>query len=88
MTDPFKNRTLPISGPAYDMMPVSPHNTNDLSQVAVALYIETGGTISFITAKGQTRQVAVTDFTFLPVGVRRVRTTGTTATGIHAMVLS
>ncbi|MFD1911600.1 spike base protein, RCAP_Rcc01079 family [Halodurantibacterium flavum] len=86
--NPFANRTLPLAGPAYDIVPVSTHNSNDMPVTAVALYVETGGTLSVVTAKGQTRQVAVADFSILPVGVRRVRTTGTTAGGIHALVLT
>lgn len=33
------------------------------------------------------RTVTVADQTLLPVGVRRVHATGTTATGLHALVL-
>ncbi|MFC7703020.1 hypothetical protein ACFQXB_02285 [Plastorhodobacter daqingensis] len=87
MTNPFANRTLSLSGPAYDMLPVTPNNSNDLVAVAVALYVETGGTLAFVSAKGQARQVAVADFSILPVGVRRVMQTGTTAAGIHALIV-
>ncbi len=85
--NPFSNRALPISGPAYDLLPVIPNNNTDLPAVAIGLYVETGGTLSIDTAKGETRQVAVADFSILPVGVRRVRQTGTTAVGLHALVL-
>lgn len=86
--NPFANRALPLGGPAYDIVPVTTHNTNDMPTTAIALYVEGGGTVSIVTPAGRTRQVAVTDFSILPVGVRRVRTTGTTATGIHALVLA
>jgi len=86
--NPFANRAHSLSGPATDTLPITPDDTTDLSQVAIGLYIETGGTISIDTAAGGTRTLSVADFSILPVGVRRVRATGTTATGIHALVLA
>ena len=86
--NPFANRTLSLSGPATDAMPVTPDDDTDLAQVAIGLYVETGGTISVITAAGKTRSLAVADFSILPLGVRRVRATGTTAVGLHALVLA
>jgi hypothetical protein len=88
MTNPFDNRESPLSGPAHDIMPVTPSDFSDLTVVALALYVQTGGSLSIVTEAGNTRSVTVADFSILPVGVRRVRQTGTTATGIHAMVLA
>ena len=88
MTNPFDNRESPLSGPAHDIMPVTPSDSTDLTVVALALYVQTGGSLSIVTEAGNTRSVTVADFSILPVGVRRVREAGTTATGIHAMVLA
>lgn len=88
MTDPFATRTPSLSGPATDIMPVTPSDSTDLPTVALALYVETGGAVSFVTVAGQARTVNVTDYAILPVGARRVNATGTTATGLHAMVLA
>jgi hypothetical protein len=88
VTNPFENRALSLSGPAIDMLPIVPNDTTDLSEVAVALYTETGGALSIVTAKGSVRTVNVANNSILPVGVRRVNATGTTAAGIHAMVIS
>lgn len=85
--NPFANRSHELSGPATDAMPVVPSDSVDLEHVAIGLYVQTGGTISLITAAGATRSIVVADFSILPLGVRRVRATGTTATGLHAMVL-
>ncbi len=87
MNNPFENRASSLSGPATDIMPVTPDDVTDLSEVAIALYIETGGQISLLTARNGDRTINVADKTILPVGVRRVNATGTTATGIHAMVI-
>jgi len=84
--DPFKNRVASLSGPARDALPVTPNDATDLPRVALGLYVETGGSLSIVTVAGETRGLNVADFSILPVGVRRVRATGTTATGIHALV--
>ncbi len=87
MTNPFENRISSLSGPARDLLPVTPNDSVDLAKVAVGLYVQTGGAVSIVTVAGGTRTVTVPDFSVLPVGVTRVRATGTTATGIHALVL-
>lgn len=86
--NPFENRIQALSGPATDALPVTPDDSTDLPHVAIGLYVETGGTISMVTVTGETRSMAITDFSILPVGVRRVNATGTTASGIHALVLA
>ncbi len=88
MSNPFENRALSLDGPAKDIQPVTPSDSVDLNSVATALYVETGGDLSIVTVDGQSRNVAVADFSFLPVGVRRVNATGTTAIGIHALVIT
>ena len=87
MTDPFASRALSLSGPATDIVSVQPSDTVDLPHVAIALYVEGAGTLSFVTAAGAARVVQVADFSILPVGARRVNLTGTTAQGLHALVL-
>ena len=88
MTNPFASRTPPLSGPATDIVPVTPDDSTELAHVALALYVETGGSLSLVTLHGQSRQVLVADHAILPVACRRVNATGTTASGIHAMVLA
>ena len=87
MSNPFENRVVSIQGPAQDLSPVTPDDGADLPDVAIALYVETGGTIVIDTVVGALRTVEVADFSILPVGTRRVRATGTSASGIHALVL-
>ena len=87
MTNPFQSRAPSPGGPATDILAVTPDDATNLPDAAVALYGETGGKVSLVTARGQTRTLRVADFTFLPVGARRVRATGTTAQGLHALVV-
>ncbi len=86
--NPFSNRAATLSGPATDALPVIPDDSTDLPLVAVGLYVETGGTIVIDTVRGETRTLTVADFSILPLGLRRVHATGTTATGMHALVLA
>jgi hypothetical protein len=86
--NPFENRIQALSGPASDALPVTPDDITDLPHVAIGLYVETGGTVSMQTVTGATRSIAVADFSVLPIGVRRVNATGTSASGIHALVLA
>lgn len=88
MTNPFNNRSLSLSGPATDVSPVAPNDTTDLPKVALALYIETGGSVALTTVAGENRIVTVSDFSILPVGALRVLASGTTASGIHALTVS
>lgn len=87
MKNLFDTRAPSLNGPATDLLPVTPDDSADLPAVAVALYVETGGAVTFITEQGNTRTAAVADFMFFPVGARRVLATGTTASGIHALVV-
>lgn len=86
--NPFAHRARSIHGPATDALPVTPDDATDLPVVAIALYVETGGTVVVDTVAGETRTVAVADFSILPLGITRVRATGTIATGINALVLA
>ena len=88
MSNPFENRVSSLSGPATDILPVTPDDATELSEVAIALYVETGGALTIVTVRGNTRTVTVDDRSILPVGVRQVHATGTSATGIHAMVVA
>jgi len=88
MRNPFANRAASLQGPATDIQPVTPNDASDLPCVAIALYVETGGTVSVVTIAGEEREVVLPEFGILPVGVRKVNATGTTATGIHALVLA
>jgi len=86
MSNPFAGR-VGLSGPANDIEPVTPSDTVDLTNMAVALYVTVGGAVVFISAAGATRTVTLADNSILPVGARRVLATGTTATGIHAFTV-
>ena len=90
MGNPFKGVGSHLHGMVYDLYPVTPNDSTDnvgTDNVAVGLYIETGGNVAFITKDGDTRTVAVPDSFYLVCSVARVKSTGTTATGIHALIV-
>jgi hypothetical protein len=86
MFDPFAKRAFDIAGPARDYVPVTPSDATPLPQVAVSVYAEIGGKVAFISASGAQRIVEVSDYGWIVCGVRQVLATGTTATGLHALV--
>lgn len=88
MTNPFSRRANSLSGPGVDYVPVTPNDATDLVDVAASVYVETAGAVSFVSVKGQTRTVTVGDFGWIICGATRILATGTTATGIHAVVVS
>jgi hypothetical protein len=73
--------------PAKSLRAVTPNDTNELEYVAKALFIGTGGTLSLI-AQEDTAAVSLTvaDGQIIPVRAKIVRATGTTATGIVALI--
>lgn len=87
MSNPFSLRATSLSGPGIDYAPVTPSNSISLPDVAIALFIEGGGAVRFVSEKGETRTVSVPDFGWILCGVRQVLATGTSATGLHAVVV-
>lgn len=71
---------------ARDLVPVTPSDTVDLAISARALRIQTGGTLRITTAAGNVRNTNVVNGDELRVQVVRVHATGTTATGIEALI--
>ena len=72
-------------GIGNDMKAVTPSNDADLPFVADALYVSRFGNLVIVTAAGTQLTLEVPDNFILPVRVRRVMATGTTATGIHSL---
>lgn len=77
----------PASGPATNAAAVTPADGTDLPDgIARALYIGGAGDVSLVTNGGSTVTfVALVAGTILPVLVKRVRSTGTTATDLVAL---
>lgn len=87
MQNPFDDRVLALSGPARDYLPVTPSDSEALPQVAVGLYVEVGGRVTFVSEAGFTRDVEAADNGWILCGMRQVMATGTTASGLHALIV-
>lgn len=83
-----------FTNPAATAVAVTPHDTNDLADVAVgsdtvsvtaALYIGTAGALKVITGQGDTVTFGNVEAGILPLQVTRVFSTGTAATNIVAL---
>ena len=90
MSNPFKGAPPQLHGLVYDMVPVTPNNTTDNvgdGNIAIGLYITGAGDVSFQNKDGVVRTVTVPANFYLVCSVKRVMSTDTDATGIHALVV-
>ncbi len=69
---------------ADDANMVTPSDTTDLTVTPYALFIGGGGTLACVTRAGNSRTLTVSAG-LLPLRVRRILATGTTATSIMAL---
>ena len=84
--DRYEDFTPSLVSPAEDGATVVPSDGADLPQVTRALYVGQGGTLAVQLASGaQVALSGVPGGALLPLRARRVRATGTTASGIVAL---
>lgn len=84
--DPFSASKANLSSPYTGGEAVTKHDTNELTKVTRALYVGGAGTLTVITSDGSTIAFgAVTAGTLLPLRVKIVKNTGTSATSITAL---
>ncbi len=85
----YANRSTEVASQARGCVAVSPSDSADLAVPAKALYIGVAGDVAVLPLNATDTSQAVT-FTahpvgYMPVQVRRVLSTGTTATNIVAL---
>lgn len=77
------NPTWGGSEPAGHAFAVTPNDSAELSYITRALYVGGAGSVAVVTAQGDAVTfVGVTAGSVLPVRVRKVNATGTSATNI------
>lgn len=80
------------NGLVRDWIPVTPDNSNDnlgrnVNNQVVGFYVTVGGAVVF-TVDGTDRTVIFPSNYFVPcTNVTRIKATGTTATGIHSLIV-
>lgn len=87
MADGYQTFSANPASPARRVVAVTPHDDNDLADVAKALYVGGAGDVSLIAAGDSVAVVfaAVPAGSILPVQTRRVLDTNTDATSIVAL---
>jgi hypothetical protein len=87
MQDRFVDHARSLQGPADHGFAIVPHDAADLVEVARALYVGGAGSVRVVTASGAELTLAgVASGSVLPVRVRRVLASGTTATALVGLV--
>lgn len=88
MSDPFRSHMTGINGPALGAQAITPSDEADLPTPLRAVTLgSTGGTLSFVSSRdGQTYTTGPLPLGTYPLFARRIRATGTTATGLTGWV--
>ncbi len=78
----YRGRQTRLTEPAEHAFAVTPSDTQDLENWALALYVGVAGDVRLDTWHGETVTFANVPVGVLPVRARRVRATGTTASSL------
>ena len=86
MARPFSSYDAGAVGPAIRAFAITPADGSDLTDDIRAVTLNGGGTLSYVGWDGATYTTAALPAGTYPVQARRIRATGTTATGITGWV--
>jgi hypothetical protein len=86
MPDPFDGHAQSLESPATILVPVTPDDATDLPMPSRALNVAQEGMVRVTTTGGSTATLYIGAGSGFPVRVTRVWATGTTATGITALI--
>jgi hypothetical protein len=80
MPDRFSGQAAGLTSPANDGFPITPSDTDELPELARAIYVGNSGTLVVELASGAVLAFSgLQSGTILPIRAHRVRATGTTA---------
>lgn len=83
MSDPHESLTPGLNSPTMRAAEITPDDVTDISTTGTWVYVGTGGNVRVTTAGGDVvTYTNAQDGSVLPVRVRRIWATGTTATGL------
>jgi hypothetical protein len=72
--------------PSYkNAVAVTPNDVTKLAKASAVIYTAGAGTLSVLTAKGQTVSITAVAGGCIPISVQRVNAAGTSATGIVSL---
>ena len=72
--------------PAQDAAPITPSDSVSLTVPARAIYVGTAGDVTLVTQAGNTVLFPAVQQGVLPVAAKQVKATGTTASGLVALL--
>lgn len=87
--NPYKTLDTNPTGLVETWLAVTPNNsTNNVGtgNTAIGMYVTVGGAVSWLDVNGTTITVTVPSNFYINCSVTRVLSTGTTATGIFALI--
>lgn len=76
-------KALVLASPITGAFAITPHDSNDLTEVTLNLFVGTAGTAKLTMFDGSVVEYATLNAGRHPLRVKRVWATGTTATGRH-----
>jgi hypothetical protein len=89
MANPFKYLQTNPTGLIRNWLAVTPNDSADnvgTGNVAVGLFVTVGGTVTWTDVDGNDVTATIPSNFYLTCSVARVKSTGTTATGIFALI--
>lgn len=87
MPDRFETSAASLSGPASHAFSIAPSDSAELVEVTRGIYVGSAGHLSAVLLSGATVTFSnLAGGTVLPVRVRQVRATGTTAASLLGLV--
>ena len=87
MPDRFSDHAAGLESPASHGFAVTPNDSSDLGDLTRAVYVGGGGTMVAILQSGAEVTLAgIAAGTMLPLRVRRIKATGTTATAMVGLL--
>ena len=88
MADQFSSHQAGLNSPATSAFAITPNDSADLAETTRAVYVGTGGNVTCILADDSSSVLftTISSGTMLPIRVKKVLATGTTASGIVGIV--
>lgn len=87
MPDRFETMANGADSPATHGFPIVPNDSTDLQEITRAIYVGAPGTVVLVLLSGAELTLAgIAAGTILPLRVRRVKATGTTASSVIGLL--
>ena len=86
MSDPFQHHQPGLTGPATDLIEITPSDSDDLDPCVRGIGVTGSGNVRVTTVGGTTATIFVAAGAIWPVRVQRVWASGTDAGGIVGLV--